>query len=56
MLAVGAVHQHLLKTQQRPRVGLFVECGDAREVSQEDKEGGREGGRDRVENEILGFK
>ena len=73
MLAVGAVHQHLLKTQQvggwvggwvgehlcsqarlylpesishlntpthpfthlntqRPRVGLFVECGDAREV------------------------
>ena len=32
LLAVGAVHQHLLKTQQRPRVGLFVECGDAREV------------------------
>ncbi len=32
LLAAGAVHQHLLKTQQRPRVGLFVECGDAREV------------------------
>ena len=32
LLAVGAVHQHLLMTKQRPRVGLFVECGDAREV------------------------
>jgi glutamate synthase (NADH) len=32
LLAVGAVHQHLLQTKQRPRAGLFVECGDAREV------------------------
>lgn len=32
LLAVGAVHQHLLATKQRPRVGLFVESGDAREV------------------------
>jgi glutamate synthase domain-containing protein 2/glutamate synthase domain-containing protein 3 len=32
LLAVGAVHQHLLKTKQRPRSALFVECGDGREV------------------------
>jgi len=32
LLAVGAVHQHLLRTKQRPRVGLFLEVGDAREV------------------------
>lgn len=32
LLAVGAVHQHLLKTKQRPRAALFVESGDAREV------------------------
>lgn len=24
--------QHLIKTQQRPKAALFVECGDAREV------------------------
>jgi glutamate synthase (NADPH/NADH) len=27
LLAVGAVHQHLLKTKQRPRAALFVESG-----------------------------
>ena len=32
LLAVGAVHQHLLRTQQRPKAALFSECGDAREV------------------------
>merc|ERR1719230_2295439 len=32
LLAVGAVHQHLLNTQQRPKVALFTEAGDAREV------------------------
>ena len=32
LLAVGAVHQHLLKTKQRPRAALFVDCGDGREV------------------------
>jgi hypothetical protein len=32
LLSLGAVHQHLLKTQQRPKVALMVECGDAREV------------------------
>ena len=32
LLAVGAVHQHLLKTQQRPKAALFSEAGDAREV------------------------
>ena len=32
LLAVGAVHQHLLKTKQRPKAAVFVECGDGREV------------------------
>lgn len=32
LMALGAVHQHLLQTRQRPKVGLFLECGDAREV------------------------
>jgi len=32
LLAVGAVHQHLLSTKQRPKAAIFVECGDAREV------------------------
>eukprot|EP00638_Chattonella_subsalsa_P008868 CAMPEP_0117759806 /NCGR_PEP_ID=MMETSP0947-20121206/16227_1 /TAXON_ID=44440 /ORGANISM="Chattonella subsalsa, Strain CCMP2191" /LENGTH=1564 /DNA_ID=CAMNT_0005580323 /DNA_START=121 /DNA_END=4815 /DNA_ORIENTATION=+ len=32
LLAVGAVHQHLLKTQQRTKIALFAEVGDAREV------------------------
>jgi glutamate synthase (NADPH/NADH) len=32
LLALGAVHQHLLNTQQRPKAALFVEAGDAREV------------------------
>lgn len=32
LLLVGAVHQHLIKTKQRPKAALFVECGDAREV------------------------
>ncbi|KAJ8613526.1 hypothetical protein CTAYLR_002224 [Chrysophaeum taylorii] len=32
LLAVGAVHQHLLRTGQRGKTALFVDCGDAREV------------------------
>lgn len=32
LLAVGAVHQHLVKTNKRTRVGLVVETGEAREV------------------------
>ncbi|KAJ1445924.1 hypothetical protein M885DRAFT_502385 [Pelagophyceae sp. CCMP2097] len=32
LLAVGAVHQHLLRTTQRGRAALFVDSGDAREV------------------------
>jgi glutamate synthase (NADPH/NADH) len=32
LLTVGAVHQHLLKSMQRPKAALFLECGDAREV------------------------
>lgn len=32
LLVAGAVHQHLLRTKQRPLAALFVECGDAREV------------------------
>ncbi len=32
LLAVGAVHQHLVKTNKRTRVGLLVETGEAREV------------------------
>ena len=32
LLAVGAVHQHLVQARERTRVGLVVESGDAREV------------------------
>ncbi|ETV92507.1 hypothetical protein, variant [Aphanomyces invadans] len=32
LLVVGAVHQHLLRTQQRTSVAIFAECGDAKEV------------------------
>jgi glutamate synthase (NADPH/NADH) len=32
LLAVGAVHQHLLKTKQRPKAAIFAEAGDAKEV------------------------
>ncbi len=32
LLVIGAVHQHLLRTQQRTSVALFLECGDAKEV------------------------
>lgn len=32
LLCVGAIHQHLLVTKQRPKSAIFVECGDAREV------------------------
>ncbi len=32
LLAVGAVHHHLVKSHQRTRVGLVLESGEAREV------------------------
>jgi len=32
LLAVGAVHQHLIREKSRSRVGLLVESGDSREV------------------------
>ncbi len=32
LMAVGAVHQHLVKTHARTRIGLIVETGEAREV------------------------
>ena len=32
LIAVGAVHQHLLKTQQRPNAAIFAEVGDVKEV------------------------
>ena len=32
LLAVSAVHHHLIKTKKRMQVGLIVETGDAREV------------------------
>jgi len=32
LLAAGAVHQHLLVTQQRTKAAIFVEAGDAKEV------------------------
>ena len=32
LISVGAVHQHLLKTQQRPKAAVFAEAGDAKEV------------------------
>ena len=32
LLAVGAVHHHLVRTTQRTRIGIVVESGEAREV------------------------
>jgi glutamate synthase domain-containing protein 2 len=32
LLAIGAVHQHLVKTKQRPKAAVFAEVGDAKEV------------------------
>ena len=32
LLSVGAVHQHLLKTKQRPKAAILAEAGDAKEV------------------------
>ncbi|MFZ4721366.1 MAG: glutamate synthase-related protein, partial [Ilumatobacteraceae bacterium] len=32
LLLTAAVHHHLIREQQRTKVGLVVECGDAREV------------------------
>jgi glutamate synthase (NADH) len=32
LLAVGAVHQHLLRTKQRPKAAIFAESGDIKEV------------------------
>jgi glutamate synthase (NADPH) large chain len=32
LLLTAAVHHHLIRTKQRTKVGLVVECGDAREV------------------------
>ena len=32
LLSTSAVHHHLIREQTRTRVGLVVECGDAREV------------------------
>jgi glutamate synthase (NADPH/NADH) large chain len=32
LLAVSAVHHHLVRTKLRTQAGLIVECGDAREV------------------------
>eukprot|EP00586_Coscinodiscus_wailesii_P002117 CAMPEP_0172483462 /NCGR_PEP_ID=MMETSP1066-20121228/10479_1 /TAXON_ID=671091 /ORGANISM="Coscinodiscus wailesii, Strain CCMP2513" /LENGTH=1606 /DNA_ID=CAMNT_0013247359 /DNA_START=221 /DNA_END=5041 /DNA_ORIENTATION=- len=32
LMAVGAVHQHLLRTQQRPKAAIFAEAGDCKEV------------------------
>ena len=32
LLLTSAVHHHLVRTKQRTKVGLVVECGDAREV------------------------
>jgi len=32
LVAVGAVHQHLLKTNQRTKAAIFAEVGDAKEV------------------------
>ena len=33
LISVGAVHQHLVKTQQRPKAAIFSESGDAKEVA-----------------------
>jgi len=32
LLAVGAVHQHLIQTKQRPKAAILAEVGDAKEV------------------------
>jgi len=32
LLLTSAVHHHLVRTKQRTKVGLVVECGDAREI------------------------
>lgn len=32
LIAVGAVHQHLLNTKQRPKAAIFSEAGDIKEV------------------------
>ncbi len=32
LVAAGAVHQHVLKTSERTRIGIVVETGEAREV------------------------
>jgi glutamate synthase (NADPH) large chain len=32
LLGVGAVHHHLMRNGTRMRIGIIVECGDAREV------------------------
>jgi glutamate synthase (NADPH/NADH) large chain len=32
LLAVGAVHHHLVRTEKRTRVGIIIETGEAREV------------------------
>ena len=32
LLAVGAVHHHLIRTHERTRIGIVVETGEAREV------------------------
>ena len=32
LLAIGSVHQHLVKTQSRTQIGLVLESGEAREV------------------------
>ncbi len=34
LLATGAVHHHLVKNQQRTRIGIVLETGEAREVHQ----------------------
>jgi len=34
LLAVAAVHHHLIKTQKRMQVGIIVETGEAREINQ----------------------
>jgi len=32
LISAGAVHQHLLKTKQRPKAAIFSEAGDCKEV------------------------
>lgn len=33
LMAVGAAHQHLIKTKQRPKAAIFAEAGDVKEVA-----------------------